>query len=108
MTAFDYIAFLAMAVVFCGLVYLVIALGDLPGKIAKERNHPQVAAITAMAWLGLLFTGGVVYIIAFVWAYYDYTHAIPSAASESQEEIKELRSRIAAIEKSLADKGSAA
>jgi len=106
-TAFDYIAFFAMGVVFCGLVYLVIALGDLPGKIAKERNHPQVAAITAMAWLGLLFTGGVVYIIAFVWAYYDYRHAIPVAGPEAQEEIQALRTRIAALEKSLADKGDA-
>ena len=107
MTAFDYIAFLAMAVVFCGLVYLVIALGDLPGKIAKERNHPQVAAITAMAWLGLLFTGGIVYIIAFVWAYYDYTHAIRVASPEAQAEIESLRNRIAALEKEVAGKGGA-
>ena len=39
MIGFDYIAILAMAVVFCGLVFLVIALGDLPGKIAKESNE---------------------------------------------------------------------
>ena len=107
MTAADYVAFIAMAVVLCGLVYLVIALGDLPGKIAKERNHPQVAAITAMAWLGLLFTGGVVYIIAFVWAYYDFSRAIPVAAPESQEEMESLRNRIAALEQELAAKGGA-
>ena len=107
MTAFDYIAFLAMAVVFCGLVYLVIALGDLPGKIAKERNHPQVAAITAMAWLGLLFTGGVVYIIAFVWAYYDYTYTNPVASTDSRAEIESLSNRVAALEKVLAAKGGA-
>ena len=107
MTAFDYIAFLAMAVVFCGLVYLVIALGDLPGKIAKERNHPQAAAITVMAWLGLLFTGGIVYIVAFVWAYYDYSHAIPVAGPEAQAEIESLRNRIAALEQELAAKGEA-
>ena len=107
MTAFDFIAFLAMAVVFCGVVYLVIALGDLPGKIAKERSHPQVAAITAMAWLGLLFTGGVVYIIAFVWAYYDYTPAIPAASLEANAEIESLRNRITALEQERARKGDA-
>ena len=103
MTAFDYIAFLAMAVVFCGLVYLVIALGDLPGKIAKERNHPQVAAITAMAWLGLLFTGGVVYIIAFVWAYYDYTHAIQELEGELLKLVPEEAASVASITEAQAN-----
>ena len=107
MTAFDYIAFLAMAVVFCGLIYLVIALGDLPGKIAKERNHPQVAAITAMAWLGLLFTGGIVYIVAFVWAFYDYNHTYPVASPDPKAEIESLSNRVAALEKELAAKGGA-
>ena len=107
MTAFDYIAFLAMAVVFVGLIYLVIWLGDLPANIAQERHHPQVAAIQAMAWLGLLFTGGVLYIIAFVWAYYDFSHAIPVASPEAQAEIESLRNRIAALEKEVAGKEGA-
>ena len=102
---FDFIAFIAMAVVFVGLVYLVIWLGDLPANIARERNHPQVAAIRAMAWLGLLFTGGIVYIFAFVWAFYDYNHASPVANLEPQAEIESLRNRIAALEKELASKG---
>ena len=107
MTAFDFIAFLAMAVVFVGVIYLVISLGDLPANIAQKRNHPQVAAIRAMAWLGLLFTGGVVYIIAFVWAYYDYTHASPVAGLEANAEIESLRNRIAALEQKLVAKGDA-
>ena len=107
MTAFDYIAFLAMAVVFVGLIYLVIWLGDLPANIAQERRHPQVAAIRAMAWLGLLFTGGVVYILAFVWAFYDYNHVIPRASPEAQAEIESLRNRIATLEKEVAGKGGA-
>jgi hypothetical protein len=107
MNAFDYIAFVAMAAVFVGLVYIVILLGDLPANVAQERNHPQVAAIRAMAWLGLLFTGGVVYIIALVWAFYDYNHAIPIDGHEAQVEIESLRNRIAALEKELVGKGDA-
>ncbi len=85
MTIFDYVAFFAMAVVFCAIIYLIIFLGDLPAKIARERNHPQVAAVQALSWLGLLFTGGVVYIVAFAWAYFDYGSAGEDAADSSPE-----------------------
>ena len=51
MTAFDYVAFFAMTVVFCAFIFLVIWLGDMPAKIAREKNHPQVA--TSMPWPGL-------------------------------------------------------
>ena len=60
MTVFDYVAFFAMAVVFGAVVYIVIWLGDMPGKIARSNKHPQPKAVTAMGWFGLLFTGGVV------------------------------------------------
>ena len=76
LTTFDYVAFFAMAVVFFGVIYFIIWLGDLPANIARQRNHPQVASVQALAWLGLLFTGGVVYILAFAWAYYDYPQTI--------------------------------
>lgn len=71
-TASDYVAFGAMAVVFVAAVYLVIRLGDLPADIARKRNHPQVASVQALSWLGLLLTGGIVWIFAMTWAYYDY------------------------------------
>ena len=83
MTVFDYVAFAAMAIVFVAMIWLLIYVGDLPANVAKERNHPQVAAIRAMAWFGLLFTGGVVWILAIVWAYYDYS---PDGAAPSSEE----------------------
>ncbi len=99
MTAFDYVAFGAMAVVFCAVIFIVIWLGDMPGSIAKKRNHPQVAAVQAMSWFGLLFTGGIVWIVAMVWAFYDYS---ASAESDSVDELKAemeiLRERLANLE----------
>lgn len=101
----DYVAFFAMGVVFCGLIYLVIWLGDLPGKIARERNHPQVAAVTALSWLGLLFTGGIVYIAAFVWAFYDYSAESFNSHGTGEDQIEALRARIEALESKLAENG---
>ena len=77
MTVFDYVVFVAM-------VWLLIYVGDLPANVAKERNHPQVAAIRAMAWFGLLFSGGIAWIFAIVWAYYDYSAGEATPASEEQ------------------------
>jgi hypothetical protein len=106
MTASDYVAFFAMAVVLCGVIYLVIFLGDLPANIAKDRNHPQVAAVRAMSWLGLLFTGGVVYILALVWAFFEYPPGEREASEpDARTEIEELRSRVTALETTLASQG---
>ena len=81
MTLDDYIAFAAMSIVFVASVWLLIYIGDLPANIAKERNHPQVAAIRAMSWFGLLLTGGVLWVVAVTWSYYDYA---PARASEDE------------------------
>lgn len=99
MTIFDYVAFGAMAIVFIAAIVLVIWLGDLPGEIAKQRNHPQVPAIRAMGWFGLLFTGGIVWILAIVWAYFDPAAARRGGSTaELEAELARLRERIDALE----------
>jgi hypothetical protein len=49
-------------------VIIVVILGDLPGRIAQKRGHPQAGGITAASWLGLA-TSGVLWLIALVWAF---------------------------------------
>ncbi|QDT62292.1 Inner membrane protein YiaW [Stieleria bergensis] len=98
MSIYDFIAFGAMLVVFCGLIFLVIWLGDLPANIATKRNHPQVDAVRVMSWLGLLFTGGILYLAAIIWAYYDYNAVNQQAENPS---LKELESRVAQLEANL-------
>lgn len=106
MTAYDYVAFGAMAVVFVAFIWLVLFLGDLPANIAKERNHPQVSAIRAMSWFGLLFTGGIVWIFAIVWAYFDSSAIRKSTSTADLEaEIESLRERMATLESKLAQTG---
>lgn len=59
--------FLIFVVAF--LLYVLYFLGGLPGKTAGKRHHPQADAIKILGWLGL-FTGGIVWCVALVWAYY--------------------------------------
>ena len=56
----------AFALIFLSL--MLMALGMLPGVIARKRNHPQAEAINVLAWVGLLL-GIVPWVIALVWAY---------------------------------------
>lgn len=98
MTVYDYVAFGAMGVVFVALVWLVIALGDLPANIAKERNHSQVAAVRALSWFGLLFTGGVLWIFAVVWAFFDSSAFTKPSSSDLENELKTIKARLEKLE----------
>ena len=66
--AFDAIAFLVFAFFIALAVIVVVTLGQLPGRIARKRNHPQAAAITIASWLGLA-TGGLLWPLALIWAF---------------------------------------
>ena len=43
-------------------------LGYYPGKIARQRNHPQADAISVCGWIGAI-TLGVFSPLAFIWAF---------------------------------------
>lgn len=64
--------FFSFIAVLSGLVlgFLLFALlGAAPGLIASQRNHPQREAINVCAWVGLLLTFGLLWVVALVWAY---------------------------------------
>ena len=65
---FDYFAFVVMAVLFAVVVVIIVLIGALPGRIAASRKHPQASAIAAAGWISLL-TLGLLWPIAFVWAF---------------------------------------
>ena len=73
-------------------IALVVVLGPLPGKIAKQRNHPQTEAIQVMGWIGLI-TLGVPWLIALIWA---YTKPFQSGSAYSQ-----LAERVSSLENQL-------
>lgn len=70
--------FIVLLLLFLLLIWLFVELAQLPGKKARDRNHPQAEAINVLAWLGLLM-GGVGWVVALVWA---YTKPIATVSSE--------------------------
>jgi len=95
----------------------------LPEKIAEKRHHPQAKAIQCLCLLSLFF-GGLLWPLAWLWAYskpvfYQMAYGkdkVPmhedepkSAAQSEEEELQQLRRRVAELEKSTAanEKGKA-
>ncbi len=77
MDAFDYFAFLVIAVLLATFVAVIVLLGGLPGRIAAGRNHPQATAVAAAGWISLA-TLGALWPIAFVWAFMSHQGVSPA------------------------------
>lgn len=79
-TMLDIFALIVLLVLLAAAVAIWVMLGMLPGRIARERNHPQADAINVCGWFGVL-TLGLLCPLAFIWAYTKPTNA----TSESQQ-----------------------
>ena len=68
MTGLDYFAWIVLIVLVVTALAVWVILARLPGKIARERSHPQADAINVAGWLGAL-AFGVFWPFALVWAF---------------------------------------
>jgi hypothetical protein len=94
------------------IFYGIIAIHDIPAKIAEKRHHPHVDAIHAAGWVSL-FTLHVLWPFLWIWAmayrpergwgFSEKATAPAISPSElravSVSEIEDLRRRIAELEK---------
>ena len=64
----DAFAFVVFAVLIASTVIVIVGLGQLPGRFARKWGHPQAAAINAASWVGIA-TGGLLWPLAFIWAF---------------------------------------
>lgn len=64
----DIFALIVIGVLIAVVIWIVVLLGPLPGKIANKRGHPQADAIRVLGWIGII-TLGVPWLAALVWAY---------------------------------------
>ena len=107
----DYAALVLLATMPIMLVVTAIMLGSIPGKIARDKNHPWADAVNVASWVGLATIA--LWPLALIWAYLPLPRreetdaAIESGASSSlrkaKQRIAELESEIASLKSQLGD-----
>lgn len=92
MTGLDIFALIILVVLAASGVGIWVLLGAYPGKIARQRKHPQADAIAVCGWWGVI-TMGILTPLAFVWAYSNPEYTLrgkpraepePEAAAEEE------------------------
>lgn len=72
-------AFVSFLLILEALLRIVASIANIPGKIARRRNHPAADAINVCAWFGL-FLGILFWIVAYIWA-----HTVPELVHTSSQ-----------------------
>ncbi len=97
------------------LVYGMIAIHDIPARIAHARHHPHADAIHAAGWVSL-FLLHVLWPFLWIWAMmyqpdrgWGFAHkpGEPASPKEAVAELEELRRRMAEIEAKFEVEGRA-
>ena len=68
MELLDWFALLVLCILVASGVGIWIALGMMPGRIARAREHPHAEAISVCGWWGVI-TMGLLLPLAWIWAY---------------------------------------
>jgi Protein of unknown function (DUF3302) len=91
------------------LVYGIIAIHDIPARIAHARHHPHEDAIHAAGWISL-FLLHLLWPFLWIWAMmyqpdrgWGFAHKSgePTSPKEAVAELEELRHRLAEVEAKL-------
>ena len=103
----NYFALFLLIFVVVVLFYAIIAIHDIPYKIAESREHPHQDAIHAAGWVSL-FTLHALWPFLWIWAMayrpergWGFTHrgsAQRPSRRQRPAELADLRRRIAALE----------
>ncbi|MFL4998210.1 DUF3302 domain-containing protein [Microvirga tunisiensis] len=70
MSLIDIFAWIVLLVLVATLVAVFVALGMMPGRIARKRGHPWPEAVAVGSWATLIF-GFVFWPLVLIWAYVD-------------------------------------
>ena len=68
MSGLDIFAAIVLLVIIAVVLGVFVLLGMWPSIVAKQRNHPQVEAITIGSWVALI-AGGVLWPVILIWSY---------------------------------------
>ena len=67
----DIFVWIVLIVLIATLVAIFVALGMMPGHIARKRGHPWAEAVAIGGWVTLIF-GFVFWPLVMIWAYVDF------------------------------------
>jgi hypothetical protein len=79
MSFVDIFAWIVLVVLIATGVAVFVALGMMPGRIARRRGHPWAEAVTVGGWATLI-CGFVFWPLVLVWAYVDFPEKKGSGA----------------------------
>jgi hypothetical protein len=106
----NYFALFLLIFVVVVLFYGIIAIHDIPAKIAESRHHPHQDAIHAAGWVSL-FTLHALWPFLWIWAMayrpdqgWGISHRSAAAGTEptaSAGELEDLRRRVTQLESSM-------
>ena len=106
----NYFALFLLIFVVVVLFYGIIAIHDIPAKIAESRHHPHQDAIHAAGWVSL-FTLHVLWPFLWIWAMtyrpdrcWGFSPRSTGPGAEPAaivNELEDLRRRVAALESSV-------
>lgn len=101
MSGLDIFALIVLLVLLAVIMVVFVLLGLWPGKAAKQRQHPQVDAITIGSWVGLL-AGGVLWPLVLIWAYTQPLSRNSQASKDATdigltERVKQLENQLAEL-----------
>ena len=78
------------------IAVVIVALGTLPGKIARKRGHPYPDAVNAASWIGL--ATGVFWPVAFIWAFLPVPRSGGEEPAGASAELAAMRQRVEELE----------
>jgi hypothetical protein len=81
----DYFALAVLLIMVAAAVVIWVLLGIMPGRIARNRNHPHADAISVCGWWGVI-TMGLFLPVAYIWAYSN-----PRWREESQSDANQIK-----------------
>lgn len=88
MNPLDIFALVVLIVLVVAVLAIWAMLGMYPGKIAKQRNHPQADAIAVCGWWGAI-TLGILTPLAFIWAYSNPQASLTGRVNPANQDMPE-------------------
>lgn len=106
----NYFALFLLIFVVAVLFYSIIAIRDIPYRIAEARHHPHQDAIHAAGWVSL-FTLHVLWPFLWIWAmayrpergwgFGSSSPAAPGLSTTAEKDLEDLRQRLEDVEREL-------